>query len=130
MCGSDPARIDRRSIAQEASVPEDQDTLTPARRRTRRQDAAAANDAVNGATEATEATETPAPKRRRSTRAGAIEQPDLPGEMSGEGLAPAAAPATKPRRTRAMPSPRISVTNRSAVALGVAPGLGERSEKP
>ncbi|HEX6542075.1 MAG TPA: transcription termination factor Rho [Ktedonobacterales bacterium] len=83
-------------------MPEDQETLTPTRRRTRRTEAAAASDSTTATTPASapaaEAAEPSPPKRRRSTRAAA-EQPSLSGEMSGE--APPAAASPKSRRTRA-----------------------------
>src|SRR6185312_2664261 len=112
VCGSDSARNDRCSIAQEASVPEDQDTLTPARRRARRQDADAANDVLNGATEGAEgaeATETVAPKRRRSTRASAAEAPTLPG---------AAAEETPPKPRRATRATKASAASDDTAAPG------------
>ena len=89
-------------------MPEDQETLTPTRRRTRRQDAAAANDSAAApmatdvpADGATDAAAIPM-KRRRSMRAATTEQPTLPGEMSAEAQSPVTAPTTRPRRTRAV----------------------------
>ena len=96
-------------------MPEDQETTTPTRRRTRRQDATAANDPV-AATTATEAAEptgatTPTPKRRSVKRA-AVEQSTLPGDMTPT---PDAAPTTKPRRVRA------TSTATAATATDAAP---------
>lgn len=111
-------------------MPEDQETLTPTRRRTRRQDAAAANDsaAVTMATdvpanEATEAAAAPT-KRRRSVRAAAIKQPALPGEMSGETQPPVAAPTTRTRRTRA-----VAAINDAAAVADDAPAPKRRSSR-
>ena len=96
-------------------MPEDQETLTPTRRRARRQDAAATNAAnetapqltdaangANGATEGAEATESAAPKRRRTPRAA--EQPALPAaEMATSEEAPPK-PRRAPRAAKATPA--------------------------
>ena len=105
-------------------MPEDQETPTPTRRRTRRQDAAAANDSV-ATTTATEATEptgatTPTPKRRSAKRA-AVEQPTLPGDMAPLPDADAA-PTTKPRRARATPASTAAAPSEAAPEAAVSGG--------